>query len=241
MCTACVLHVCAHVCVLRGCVHTCVTQGCVCRVRGAGPGSRRSPALSPFQNRSVLGHLWSGSRGRVHSLPGSGHPVPVTAVTGPPPRQLPPHMGLFLAWPVLGAGGTPRSRVAPVEPSSAGGCGCGCGMWAGNARSSRSLPTNIDSGLGARAGMGTLQCPPSPNPTGPGGSGHCVPLSCPGCRGRTSPPEAGVSRGSPCTPPHGLAGVTGLRFLSTPGVQLIPGAGAAGVTLLPPALLPSEG
>lgn len=54
-----------------------------------------------------------------------------------------------------------------------------------------------------------------------------------------STPEVGVSRGSPCAPRHGLAGVTGLRFLSTPGVQLIPCAGAAGVTLLPPALLPT--
>lgn len=164
-----------HVCVLQSCMCVCMLQGCVCtrvcrvsaRVRGAPAGSPPLSCLVPVPGRlrAWTFMVWlTGPRSQprltapARTLPGSGHPVPIT---GPPPATAAaatPHGAFFspeLKLRVPGAGQAPAghrghawhrlSRTVPVGPRLRG-------TAPGTPGSSLSLPTNIGPGQGASTG-----------------------------------------------------------------------------------------
>lgn len=153
----------------------------------------------------------------------------------------------------MGHGGHAWHRLSWAGPG-----GQGCGVRTGNAPEQPVITDKYRPGAGSqrrpwapanhRPGMGTLQ---APTPALGLGKGWLVaPVSPRPHPGVGEDPRGWCEQGSPPAPPWPCqGGWARVSFpgavavpATSPGVQLIPGAGAASVTLLPPvAPPPSEG
>lgn len=208
----------------------------VCLVRGARKVPRRPPGLSPCQDGSALGHLWPGPRGQP-ALAGSGHPVPVGAVTGSPPAAAAaPHCAFYSPGPGLPVPAAGQAlpghrghawhrpgRAGPVG-SEAAGTARACPRAACRHRQRRARVWGASTGRGHRHHRTAQGRPAVPrhllgSRQGLAG-GHRVPVASPWCEGRSGIPVPVRAEAPPAAHPRGLVGVTGLGF---PPPEPLPG------------------